>query len=74
MVVNKGTWYAHWQRGRYTETIANKTYVLDRTKVRAAHNYAIDLWFNNKWPLQKHDFKWLIDKFSPIPGWEKWAT
>ena len=74
LVVNKGTWYAHWQRGRYKVTLPGHTYVLNRSKVREAHRYAKDFWLNNKWPLQKHDFKWLIDKFQPVPGWEEWTT
>ncbi len=72
--VNKNTWYAHWQRGRkHTRddiTISTSRYYhLPRQVVRDAHIYAKDLWFNNKWPLQKRDFKWLLDKFAPIPGW-----
>lgn len=74
LVVNKKTWYAHWQRGRKRtkgDVIdRNRTYFLPRETVRIAHQYAKDLWFNNKWPLQKHKFEWLIEKFSPVPGWE----
>lgn len=74
LVVNKGTWYAHWQRGRYKETVPGKTYIIKRSDVRKAQNYAIDLWMNNKWPLQKKDFKWLLNKFQPVPGWKEWTT
>ena len=78
LVVNKNTWYAHWQRGRKRlrdNTIRvdpRRMYELPRQIVKDAHKYARDLWMNNKWPLQKHDMKWLIDKFSPVPGWENW--
>ena len=76
MIVNKDTWYAHWQRGRKhtrsPELIDRKReYHLPRETVKTAHRYAKDLWLNNKWPLQKRKFKWLIDKFSP-PHWENW--
>jgi glycosyltransferase involved in cell wall biosynthesis len=74
LVVNKKTWYAHWQRGRKHSGNEikkdNRHYHLPRETVRFAHRYAKDLWFNNKWPLQKHKFKWLIEKFAPVPGWE----
>ncbi len=78
LVANKKTWYAHWQRGRrhakgkdeFVST--SRYYYLPREVVRIAHRYAKDLWFNNKWPLQKHKFKWLIDRFAPVPGWENW--
>lgn len=74
LVVNKKTWYAHWQRGRkHTKTgfkTTSRFYYLPREVVRKAHDYAKDLWFNNKWPLQKRKFEWLIEKFSPVPGWE----
>ncbi|MBN2591640.1 MAG: glycosyltransferase [Sedimentisphaerales bacterium] len=76
VVVNKNTWYAHWQRGRkHTKddiTTTSRFYHLPRKVVKDAHAYAKDLWLNNKWPLQKRDFNWLLKKFWPIPGWEKW--
>jgi len=77
LVTNKKTWYAHWQRGRrHTRgddfVTTSRAYYLPRSVVKIAHRYAKDLWFNNKWPLQKRKFKWLIDKFSPVPGWENW--
>jgi len=77
LVANKKTWYAHWQRGRrHTRgndlVTTTRHYYLPRIVIKNAHRYAKDLWLNNKWPLQKRKFKWLIDKFSPIPGWEGW--
>lgn len=76
--VNKNVWYAHWQRGRkHTRSNIKTTsrfYYLPRQMVKDAHTYAKDLWFNNKWPLQKRDFKWLLKKFWPVPGWETWQT
>jgi len=75
LIVNKKTWYAHWQRGRrraHDKSIAidrNRTYYLPRETVRNAQEYAKDLWLNDKWPMQKRKFKWLLDKFAPVPGW-----
>lgn len=72
--VNKNTWYAHWQRGRKhtkgDDVTTSRFYHLPRQVVKDAHAYAKDLWFNNKWPLQKRDFKWLLEKFAPVPGWQ----
>lgn len=78
--VNKNTWYAHWQRGRYrlrndrNKVIEDRRriYFMPREVVRNAHDYANNLWLNNKWSLQTRNIKWLVDKFSPVPGWEKW--
>jgi glycosyltransferase involved in cell wall biosynthesis len=74
--VNKKTWYAHWQRGRrHTKSSdlvdRKREYYLPRETVRKAHGYARDLWLNNKWHLQRLEFKWLLDKFAPVPGWQE---
>jgi hypothetical protein len=29
--------------------------------------------FNDKWPLATRPLKWLVDKFSPVPGWENYV-
>jgi len=65
-VVNKNTWFAHVFRttGEYSFPYKNPG-----SHQRMAEKYSRDLWLNNKWPLQKRDFKWLIDKFSPVPTW-----
>lgn len=76
--VNKNVWYAHWQRGRRKlgdgriVEDPRRLYAMPRRIVRIAHEYARALWLENKWPLQVRDFKWLVDKFSPVPGWENW--
>lgn len=74
LIVNKKTWYAHWQRGRKhtkdSTITTSRFYHLPREVVRDAHKYAKDLWFNNKWQLQKREFKWLLDKFAPVEGWQ----
>lgn len=67
LVVNKSTWYAHWQRGKYP-------YKLQREDKDKARDYCLDLWLNNKWVMQKHKLQWLVEKFTPVPTWEnyKW--
>jgi len=62
-LLNRNTWYAHWSKP--------KEYVLsDRIGKEKSVKHATDFWINNKWPLQKHNLQWLIDKFAPVPGWE----
>jgi hypothetical protein len=34
-----------------------------------AKKYARDMFFNNKWPLQKRPLSWLVEKFWPVKGW-----
>lgn len=64
--VNKKTWFAHWFRGGSGPGFP---YSISGRAVEHARRYAKDLWTNNKWPQQKRNFQWLLDKFNP-PGWE----
>lgn len=71
LIRNKKTWFAHWQRGR-RHSVSGSTsrfYYLPREVVRKAHEYAWDLWTNNKWHKQIREFKWILDKFQPLIGW-----
>ena len=66
-VVNKRTWFAHMFR---TQKGFKFPYTLSDKQVKKARAYSNDLWKNNKWPKQKRELSWLIDKFHP-PGWIK---
>lgn len=63
--VNKNTWFAHWFRGGD----GGFPYPISGRQVDNARKYSMDLWLNNKWPQQKRNIQWLIDKFNP-PTWE----
>ena len=63
-VVNKKAWFAHMFR---TQSGFGFPYPNPGS---GAKKYSKDLWRNNKWPGQKHNLSWLIEKFWPIPGWE----
>jgi len=66
MKVNKKTWFAHYFRGGKTgEGFPYKLRGSDQEKAR---KYSRDLWLNDKWPLAKRKFQWMIDKFDP-PDW-----
>lgn len=65
-VVNTRTWFAHMFR---TSKGFKFPYHLPDKQVKKAREYSNDLWKNNKWPKQKRELSWLIEKFQP-PGWE----
>lgn len=64
-VVNKKTWFAHMFR-----TQPGFGFPYPNPGV-GARKYSRDMWFNNKWHMQKHNLSWLLEKFWPIPGWEE---
>jgi len=60
--VNRKTWYAHHNRGK-------APYALSRRQRDKSVAYSKTLWLENRWPLQKYSFDYLIDRFKPVPGW-----
>jgi len=69
VVVNKNTWYAHLHKGRFF----GRGFFLSKKRKIESERYSTDFWVNNKWDKRIHDFKWLVDKFWPLPGWlEDW--
>jgi hypothetical protein len=51
----------------------NAQYAKHKLEKEKGRLNTIDYWVNNKWPKRIHDWKWLIDKFWPVPGWpENW--
>jgi glycosyltransferase involved in cell wall biosynthesis len=67
-VVNKKTWFAHLFR---TQETFKFPYPLSQQETDYAREYSRDLWLNDKWPGAKRPLSWLIDHFSPLPGWDK---
>ena len=69
VVVNKNTWYSHLHKG----TAHRRTFPRYKTPWANAIAWSADYWLNNRWPDRVHDFKWLVEKFLPMPGWpEDW--
>ena len=68
VICNKNTWYAHLHKGKKH----GRGYFLSKKEMSAGHDYSMNFWLNNKWPGQKREFKWLIDHFAPVPGWENY--
>jgi len=65
LVVNRKTWFAHFFRTQF-----GWPYHITQGMVNRARAYSRDFWFNNRWPKQKYELKWLVDRFAPVPGWE----
>ena len=66
VLVNRQTWYAHWNRGK-------SPYSLGTSQRDKSVAHSCDLWMNDKWPLQKYSFSWLLKHFAPVPGWPETA-
>jgi glycosyltransferase involved in cell wall biosynthesis len=69
VMVNKKTWYAHMFRTQGGDF--GFPYPISGRDQEKAKNCARDLFFNNKWPLQKYPLSWLVEKFWPVKGWTK---
>lgn len=67
VLVNHKTWYAHMFRTQGGDF--GFPYPMSSKDQEKAKSFARDLFFNNKWPLQKRPFTWLVEKFWPIKGW-----
>jgi glycosyltransferase involved in cell wall biosynthesis len=65
MIINKNTWYAHLHKGKQY----GRGYHQNREEVKLGHKYSAWHWMTNQWTERKHDMKWLIDKFWPLPRW-----
>lgn len=63
--INKNTWYAHLHKGN----TYGRGYKVSRSSWHRGCHYSADLWLNNRWEERVHDFKWLIEKFWPVPTW-----
>jgi len=74
MMTTKNTWFAHMFRtgnfvGAFEGHGGSFPYALSQKSIQHARKYSRDLWLNNKWPMQKHNLEWLVDRFKPVPGW-----
>ena len=65
VVVNKKTWYAHWHRDKRGYGFTNQQQKEYNEGLGKGRAYAFDYWTKTK--DYKHDFNWLMKKFSPLP-------
>jgi len=67
-VVNRKTWFAHLFRCGDGQSFPYQMHGSDQEKAR---QYSIDLWSNDRWPLQVRPLEWIVEKFWPVPTWAK---
>lgn len=67
VMCNRKTWYAHMFRTQGGDF--GFPYPISGSQQERAKSFARDLFFNNKWPLQKRPLSWLVEKFWPVKGW-----
>ena len=58
VMINKNTWYAHKHR-KFKRTMG-----LDGGEIKQGNTYSREFWLNNQWAERKHDFDWLMKRFS----------
>lgn len=66
LLTAKGTWFAHFFRVGGMKF----PYPITGNQQERAREYSRKLWLNNAWKGQKYPLRWLVEKFSPVPGWE----
>ena len=69
VLVNHNTWYAHMFRTQGGDF--GFPYPQSGKQVENAKKVARDLFYNGKWEGQKKSLSWLIEKFSPVKGWNE---
>jgi glycosyltransferase involved in cell wall biosynthesis len=73
LITSRKTWFAHlFRTGNFKGSGyrgSSFPYPLSSETQKRARDYSKDLWLNDKWPKAKHPLSWLINKFSPVPGW-----
>ncbi len=63
--VTKRTWYAHLFKGRKY----GRGYTLGGTNHERGSVFTTRYWMLDQWLERRHDLRWLIEKFAPVPGW-----
>ena len=71
MVTCKRTWFAHlFRTGNFSRNgHSSFPYPLSQEAIDRARAYSRELWLNDRWPLARHPLSWLVERFSPVPGW-----
>jgi len=69
MMTSKKSWFAHLfrtQGGDFTFP-----YPQSGNQVANARKHSQNMWRKGTWKGQKHPLSWLIERFWPVPGWDK---
>lgn len=67
VVVNKKTWFSHLFRTQGGDF--GFPYPQSGRQVEHARQRSKEFFLDGKWKQAVHPLSWLIEKFSPIPGW-----
>jgi glycosyltransferase involved in cell wall biosynthesis len=71
--VNKNIWYAHlFKKNKHYDTAKFSNRHKKDSKHIKGNEYSTKHWMNDEEKGMIHTFKWLIDKFQPLPGWENY--
>lgn len=65
VVINKKTWYAHLHKGKEF----GRGYWIDKRHLARGQRFCVWYWMNDRWEERTFDFRWLIEKFWPVPSW-----
>ncbi|NOT28823.1 MAG: glycosyltransferase family 2 protein [Planctomycetes bacterium] len=63
--VNKRTWYAHLHKGKKY----GRGYTINQSDHLTGARFCNRHWMLDQWHDRKHDLRWLIEKFAPVPTW-----
>lgn len=72
VMVNKRTWYAHLHKGKTYGTgyqFTNQRWAEWSAEHDKAKAFTLDHWLYDRWPARVHDFRWLLERFWPVPTW-----
>ena len=64
VMVNKKTWYAHLHQSNEV-----KGYHYTKEEEKFSYDWTAKYWMLDKEPNLKHNIKWFIEKFMPMPSW-----
>lgn len=64
VLVTKRATYWHWHKGK-----EGRGYFISKGEMHRGSIYAIDYWMHDRWPERKHNLRWLIERFAPVPSW-----
>lgn len=65
--INKKVTYLHLHKGKRF----GRGYFISKNEMQGGADFATSYWMNDRWAERKHDLRWLIEKFAPVPTWPK---
>jgi len=72
VMVSRKTWYGHLHKGKQYGTgykYTNAEWKAWAANTKKGHDHAVRFWLLDLWRERKHDFRWLLERFWPVPTW-----